>query len=126
MHIYQAQLPHSVALSLGADGLLVAMQMITLQGISVNIKWKVAQFACLPRNGTRIILSININVDNNLNVKQKINTHGNEEHMSCGESSSPGKTAASQKRQSRTFRKKAKIKFCLPNLAKNNTSANSW
>lgn len=124
MHIYQAKILHSVALPLGADGLLVAMQMITFQGISVNIKWKVAQFARPSRNGTRIILSINI--DNNLNVKQKINTHGNKEHMLRGESNSREKTAASQKRKSRTFRKKAKIKFCLPNLAKNNTRVNSW
>lgn len=61
-----------VILMLVTDRLLVAVQMITFQVVSVNIKWKMARFACLCRNGTRTILRINI--DNTLNVKQKINT----------------------------------------------------
>ena len=88
MRIYhvKSRLFHFVILMLVTDGLLVAMQMIMFQGVSVNIKWKVARFACLSRNGTRTILRIN--TDNTLNVKEKIKTHSNKEHMSRGDSNS--------------------------------------
>lgn len=49
----KSRLLHFVILMLVTDGLLVAMQMIVSRGVSVNIKWKVAQFACLSRNGAR-------------------------------------------------------------------------
>lgn len=45
-----------------------------------------ARFEYLSRNGTRTILRINI--DNSLNVKQKINAHSNKEHMSHSDSNS--------------------------------------
>jgi len=75
----KSRLFHFVILMLVAGGLLVAMQMIMFQGVSVNSKWKVVQSACLSRNGTRTILRINI--DNTLNAKEKINMDSNKERV---------------------------------------------